>query len=62
MLSRNSILPAVDAPFRGPRFAFYSLVLITVAETVRRLIHMFAPDGGAQLSARVTVCSSLRTF
>ena len=46
--------PELDA-YRGTRLAFYFFVLVTMASTVRSLIHMFAPDGGAPSIADLAI-------
>ncbi len=51
----NSFLPPVDKDFEGPKSAFYFLVLMTVADTMRSLIHMFAADGGAHAIAGLDI-------
>jgi len=51
----NSFLPRVDRDYEGPKSAFYFLVLMTLADTVRSLIHMFAPDGGANSIAGLDI-------
>lgn len=48
------LLPAVvDNQFRGIKLSQYALLLITVVTIVRSLIHVFAPDGGAQSIATI---------
>jgi hypothetical protein len=41
--------------YTGPKIPFYFLVLIAMISTVRSLIHMFAPDGGAGMIAGINV-------
>ncbi|MGO9172557.1 MAG: hypothetical protein ACLP7P_11405 [Rhodomicrobium sp.] len=47
MLDWSRLLPQTGARYTGPRPPFYFLILIAVAGTIRSLIHIFAPDGGA---------------
>ena len=48
------LLPAVvDNQFRGNKLSQYAFLLITVVTIVRSLIHVFAPDGGAQSIATI---------
>ena len=41
--------------YTGPKIPFYFLILIAVVSTVRSLIHMFFPDGGAGVIAGIDV-------
>ena len=41
------LFPAVSASYAGPMIPFTFLILITIINTVRSLIHIFIPDGGA---------------
>lgn len=51
---RIKLLPAVvDNQFRGIKISQYAFLLITAATIVRSLIHVFAPDGGAQSIATI---------
>lgn len=51
---RINLLPAVvDNQFRGIKLAQYAFLLLTAATIVRSLIHVFAPDGGAQSIATI---------
>ena len=43
----------VDNCFRGIKISQYAFLLITFATLVRSLIHVFAPDGGAQSIATI---------
>lgn len=45
--------PATE--YTGPKIPFYFLVVIALLSTVRSLIHMFLPDGGAGVIAGVDV-------
>lgn len=51
----SRLLPPVDEEYQGPGSAFWFLVLIAVVSTVRSLIHILAPDGGAQSIAGLNV-------
>ena len=42
-------------PCQGSRFAFYFLALVAIVSTIRSLIHIFAPDGGANSIAGLAV-------
>jgi hypothetical protein len=42
-----------EQEYQGPRPPFYFLTLIAVASTVRSLIHIFYPDGGASVIAGI---------
>ena len=51
---RIKLLPnSVDIQFRGIKISQYAFLLITAATIVRSLIHVFAPDGGAQSIATI---------
>lgn len=51
---RIKLLPVVvDNQFRGIKLSQYAFLLITAATIVRSLIHVFAPDGGAQSIATI---------
>jgi hypothetical protein len=51
----SRFLPSTSEGYRGPRFAFYFLVLVAVISTIRSLIHILAPDGGANSIAGLAV-------
>ena len=51
----SRFLPSASANYEGPRVAFYFLVLIAIASTARSLVHIFAPDGGADSIAGLAV-------
>ena len=56
--TRIKILPdVIDNQFRGLKIAQYAFLIITVATLVRSLIHVFAPDGGAQSIATIPLAS-----
>ena len=51
---RIPLLPKiVDNQYRGIKLSQYAFLLITAATIVRSLIHVFAPDGGAQSIATI---------
>lgn len=51
---RVPLLPKiVDNQYRGVKLAQYAFLLITAVTIVRSLIHVFAPDGGAQSIATI---------
>ena len=53
-----SLLPSpVDNNFRGVKLSQYAFLLITAATIVRSVIHVFAPDGGAQSIATIPLSS-----
>ncbi len=49
------LLATPDQGYRGSKGSFGFLVAMSVLVTVRSLIHMFAPDGGANSIAGLTV-------
>ncbi len=49
------LLATPEQGYRGSKGSFWFLVAISVLVTVRSLIHMFAPDGGANSIAGITV-------
>ncbi len=52
--TKINLLPnAVDNRFNGIKLAQYAFLMITLATIVRSLIHVFAPDGGAQSIATI---------
>ena len=52
------LLPSpVDNNFRGIKLSQYAFLLITAATIVRSVIHVFAPDGGAQSIATIPLAS-----
>lgn len=50
-----ALLPADAATFQGPHLAVWGAMAWLVAITVRSLIHMLLPDGGAQSIATIDV-------
>ena len=52
------LLPAqIDNHYRGLKISQYAFFLITAVTLVRSLIHVFAPDGGAQSIATIPLDS-----
>lgn len=51
----SQLLPAVDRAYRGPKPPFYFLVFVAIVGTIRSLIHIFAPDGGANVIAGINI-------
>lgn len=49
------LLPSPEQGYRGSKASFWFLVALAVLVTVRSLIHMFAPDGGAATIAGLAV-------
>ena len=49
----QNILPKTNNKYQGQKIAYYFLILLTVVNTVRSLIHMFASDGGAHSIAGI---------
>lgn len=48
---------SIDNRYRGRKLSQYAFLLITAAKIVRSLIHVFAPDGGAQSIATIPLGS-----
>jgi hypothetical protein len=49
------LLPLVSRGYQGSKLTYWFLVLIAVVSTVRSLIHVLAPDGGAHSIAGLAV-------
>ena len=57
-VEKIKLLPnPIDNRFRGIKISQYAFLLITAATIVRSLIHVFAPDGGAQSIATIPLAS-----
>lgn len=55
---KTTLLPDfIDNQYHGMKIAQYAFWLITAATIVRSLIHVFAPDGGAQTIATIPLDS-----
>ena len=56
--AKIKILPAViDNHYRGLKISQYAFFLISAVTLVRSLIHVFAPDGGAQSIATIPLAN-----
>ena len=56
--AKIKILPAqIDNHYRGLKISQYAFFLISAVTLVRSLIHVFAPDGGAQSIATIPLDS-----
>ena len=51
----SRFLPHTSEDYRGSKIALYFLVLVAIASTVRSLIHIIMPDGGANSIAGIAV-------
>jgi hypothetical protein len=51
----SRLFPRAGLAYDGPRLPFYFLIVLTAASTVRSLIHIAAPDGGAHTIAGINV-------
>jgi hypothetical protein len=51
----SRLFPAVETKYTGSKIPFLFLILIAIASTIRSLIHIFAPDGGANVIAGIPV-------
>jgi len=52
------LLPdAIGNGFQGLKIAQYAFLVLTIATLARSLIHVFAPDGGAQTIATIPLAS-----
>jgi len=51
----SSFLPPVAEEYQGPKASFYFLIFVAIVSTVRSLIHILAPDGGASSIAGIAV-------
>ena len=54
-MALKSIFPDVDKEYNGAKAPFYFLIMVNIIGTVRSLIHIFAPDGGANSIAGIAV-------
>lgn len=55
MRDLSALLPPLDADYRGSARSSRFLAVLTVVTTVRSIIHIAAPDGGAQSIAKLDV-------
>jgi hypothetical protein len=51
----SRLLPKIDEDYKGSKVPYYFLILVAIASTIRSLIHVFAPDGGANSIAGIDV-------
>ena len=51
----SSFLPPVAEEYQGPKASFYFLIFVAIVSTVRSLIHILAPNGGASSIAGIAV-------
>jgi hypothetical protein len=51
----SRLLPKIDEDYNGSKVPYYFLILVAIASTIRSLIHIFAPDGGANSIAGIDV-------
>jgi hypothetical protein len=54
-MAGSRLFPGVSDEYEGSKIATYFLIIVTVIGTVRSLIHIFAPDGGANSIAGLAV-------
>jgi len=54
-MNRSRLLPSASDDYKGSPLAFCFLVLTAIVSTIRSLIHIFAPDGGANSIAGLAV-------
>jgi hypothetical protein len=51
----SRLFPKIDEDYKGSKVPYYFLILVAIASTIRSLIHVFAPDGGANSIAGIDV-------
>ena len=51
----SRLFPAIENDYTGSKVPFYFLIFIAIVSTIRSLIHVFAPDGGAHSIAGIAV-------
>ena len=51
----SRLFPTIVEDYKGSKVPYYFLILVAVASTIRSLIHVFAPDGGANSIAGIDV-------
>ena len=57
-MNLSRLLPPVPVEYRGSPLSVYFLALVATVSTVRSLIHILAPDGGAHSIAGLAVDAS----
>ena len=51
---KKRILPeTIDNQYKGKPLAYWAFILITLVTIARSLVHIFAPDGGAETTATI---------
>jgi len=51
----SRLFPKIETDYTGSKIPFYFLILTAVVSTIRSLIHVFAPDGGANSIAGIDI-------
>ena len=51
----SRLFPKIEKDYTGSKIPFYFLILIAIVSTIRSLIHVIAPDGGAHSIAGIDV-------
>ena len=51
----SRLFPKIDEDYKGSKVPYYFLILVAIASTIRSLIYVFAPDGGANSIAGIDV-------
>jgi len=51
----SRLFPKIEKDYQGSKVPYYFLILVAVASTIRSLIHIFAPDGGANTIAGIDI-------
>jgi hypothetical protein len=51
----SRLLPKIEEDYNGSKVPYYFLILVAIASTIRSLIHIFAPDGGANSIAGIDI-------
>ena len=52
-MNLSNLLPSDARDYKGPQFARWAAMVFLVIVTVRSLIHVLAPDGGAESIATI---------
>jgi hypothetical protein len=55
MRDLKSVLPPPEHGYQGAKLSFWYLIAITTLTTARSLVHIFAPDGGANSIAGIDI-------
>ena len=51
----SRLFPRIEEDYEGSKVPYYFLILVAIASTIRSLIHIFAPDGGANSIAGIDI-------